>query len=111
MSGACAIAGHIWPVFLNFKGGKGVATTAGVLAGISPAVAGTGLLVWIAVFFIWKYVSLASISAAASLPLAGVIMGKDIALTGFLCVVAVMGVFSHRDNIRRLIKGTESRLR
>ena len=108
--GAAAICGHIWTVFLKFKGGKGVATTAGVMSGLSPAIFGLGLLVWVAIFAIWRYVSLASIAAATSLPILAVILGKDLSFIIFCSVLCVIGIFSHRSNIQRLIKGKEKKI-
>lgn len=108
--GAAAIAGHIWTVFLNFRGGKGVATTAGVMLGFLPGVFLGCLVVWVAVFAIWKYVSLASLAAAAALPVLSLVMGKGIDVILFTSVLCMVGVYSHRANIKRLIQGEESRI-
>ena len=108
--GAAAIAGHIWTVFLNFRGGKGVATTAGVMLGFLPGIFLGCLVVWVAVFAVWKYVSLASIAAAAALPVLSLAMGKGIDVILFTSVLCMVGVYSHRANIKRLIQGEESRI-
>lgn len=108
--GASAIAGHIWTVFLRFKGGKGVATTAGVMAGLAPLIMIMGLLVWAIVFSIWRYVSLASIIAALSLPAMSVLFGRDISFTLFCAVLCIVGIYSHRSNIKRLLTGTERKI-
>ncbi|MGD2279287.1 MAG: glycerol-3-phosphate 1-O-acyltransferase PlsY [Candidatus Omnitrophota bacterium] len=108
--GAAAIGGHIWNVFLKFKGGKGVATTAGVMSGLSPAIFGLGLLVWVVIFAIWRYVSLASILAATALPILAVILRKDPPFIIFCSVLCVIGIFSHRSNIQRLLKGKEKKI-
>jgi glycerol-3-phosphate acyltransferase PlsY len=108
--GAAAIAGHIWTCFLKFKGGKGVATTAGVMSGLFPWIFLSGLVIWAIVFSISKYVSLASIAAAVSLPVLAVISGKDWTVVVFTGVLCMVGVYSHRSNIRRLIQGTESKI-
>ncbi|MDP8258082.1 MAG: glycerol-3-phosphate 1-O-acyltransferase PlsY [Candidatus Aadella gelida] len=108
--GACVIAGHMWTCFLGFKGGKGVATTAGVLAGLAPGILGICLVVWIVVFSIWKYVSLASICSAVSMPVFALIFGKSLEFIIFTAVLSMIGVYAHRSNIRRLMQGTENRL-
>jgi len=108
--GAAVIAGHIWTCFLGFKGGKGVATTGGVMAGVAPVVLLLALLVWIIVFSIWKYVSLASIFAAISLPIFALILGKNLDFLLFCSILCLVGVVSHRGNIKRLIQGNEKRL-
>ncbi|MDD3088630.1 MAG: glycerol-3-phosphate 1-O-acyltransferase PlsY [Candidatus Omnitrophica bacterium] len=107
--GVAAILGHIWTIFLSFKGGKGVSTTAGVMAALAPLIFISGLGTWLIVFRISGYVSLASIAAAISLPIASLVLGEGsgfIALSGVLCV---LGVFSHRTNIKRLMNGTENK--
>ncbi len=110
LPGSAAISGHIWTIFLRFKGGKGVATTAGVMAGLSPGIFVTCLMVWCGVFFISRYVSLASISAALALPILATLTNKDIYFILFACVFCLLGVFSHRSNIRRLMQGTENKM-
>ena len=110
---ACALAailGHNFPVYLRFKGGKGVATSAGALLGLAPAAMGIGLLVWAAFFFTSRYVSLASIAAAVAIPAAGwwLYRGSPL-LCGFLTALAVLVVLRHRTNIQRLCAGTEHR--
>jgi glycerol-3-phosphate acyltransferase PlsY len=109
--GCAAIAGHNWPVYLRFKGGKGVATSAGVLLGIAPACVGIGIGVWIVVFVISRYVSVGSIVAAAAVAVSSWWLylkdGKlrPVALT----VLAALAIWRHKGNIRRLINGTENR--
>ena len=108
LMGLAAISGHIWTCFLKFKGGKGVATTAGVIIGLAPTVFVTCFIVWVIVFSVWKYVSLASISAAAVLPVVAIIFGKGLDFIIFCALLSMLGVFSHRSNIKRLLKGTET---
>lgn len=109
--GISSIAGHNWPVFLGFRGGKGVATSAGVLLGLTPAAAGIGLLCWIAVFTVSRYVSAASISAALAVAGAAWVPGlrQGRVLPPTLTVLAAMVIFRHRSNIRRLLNGSENR--
>jgi acyl phosphate:glycerol-3-phosphate acyltransferase len=120
--GCAAITGHVLPVYLGFKGGKGVATSFGVALGLWPyytlAAVAAGV-VWATVALTWRYVSLASMVAAASFPLmlGGFIWlspGWRISVLWPLMVVAllipVMVVFLHRTNIRRLLAGTEARI-
>jgi acyl phosphate:glycerol-3-phosphate acyltransferase len=111
LCGAAAVAGHNWPVYLRFKGGKGVATSAGVLLGLAPAAVGIGLAAWIAVFAVLRYVSLASMLAAAAAAAAAWWLRGDGALfvPAALTALAVLTVVRHRDNIRRLRQGTEHR--
>ena len=108
--GIAVITGHVWTCFLRFKGGKGVATTGGVMAGLSPAILLGCLVVWACVFAVWKYVSLASIAAACALPVFAVISGRDVSFVIFCGILCLAGVYLHRNNIKRLIQGTESRI-
>ena len=110
--GAGALVGHSFPLFLGFKGGKGVATGVGLVMGLSPAAAGIGLAVWLVVFLVGRYVSLASIAAAAAVAAsAWTVMTPDprrivpLALT-VLCMLVIM---RHKSNIGRLLKGVEHR--
>ena len=110
LMGSAVIAGHIWTCFLKFKGGKGVATTAGVMAGLFPVIFLSGLVIWVIVFAVTKYVSLASLAAAVSLPAFALITGKDIKIILFTSVLCMVGIYSHRSNIKRLIQGTENKI-
>ena len=119
--GFACICGHMFSVFLKFKGGKGVATSAGVALGLFPffTFAGlAGLAVWGVVYGISRYVSLASMLAAGMFPVAFVVIGQfagwhvlgnQLPLLLFAILVAVMIVWRHRSNIARLRSGTESR--
>ncbi len=108
--GAAAVCGHIWTVFLGFKGGKGVATMAGVVAGLSLAVLFACLGVWMLVFAIWRYVSLASIVVAVILPIFAIAFGSDLYFLIFCAIFSIIGIYRHRENIKRLIQGTEKKL-
>ncbi len=114
-SALVCVLGHSFPVWLKFKGGKGVATSLGVLVAVVPPLVTAAVLgVWIAVFAFSRYVSLASICAALALPVTvGILLATD-QLYGrvylaFACAAAFLVVRRHRDNIRRLFAGTENR--
>ncbi len=109
-----AIAGHLFPVWLGFRGGRGVATGAGAFLPICwPAVAAT-LVIWLAVVLFWRYISLGSISATASLPLLTYVLyapghapPRVVSIASLLAAVLI--IVRHRPNIERLIAGTEPR--
>ncbi|MEN3369829.1 MAG: acyl phosphate:glycerol-3-phosphate acyltransferase [Verrucomicrobiota bacterium] len=108
------IVGHTFPVWLRFKGGKGVATSAGALFGLMPMVVPFVVLAWIAIFEITRYVSVASIIASVSLPVAvwlflrwGFLEGP--ALLYFSLAIAGLVLWRHRPNFSRLLNGTEQR--
>ena len=117
-----AVAGHVFPLFLGFRGGKGVATAAGVLALLVPGAAVGALAVFIVVVAWKRYVSLGSISAAVALPLlvgvywwSGAFRGdhgvdSGPALLAGTAAIAVLVILKHHANVRRLLAGTESRL-
>jgi len=120
--GIAAILGHVFPVYLRFKGGKGVATSFGVALGLWPyftLCALIALAVWIAVVLVWHYVSLASICAAVAFPIA-LVLGiltipnwHSLDLWPLLIaaiVIPILVIVRHRDNLRRLAAGTESRI-
>lgn len=121
--GSAAICGHIFPVYLKFKGGKGVATSLGMLLGLWPYYTIPGIIsfiVWAVFFLIWRYVSLASIVAAASLPavLAGIIFANPdwkIEILWPLLLIAItlasLVIFRHRENIKRLLSGSENQMK
>ncbi|MBL7076495.1 MAG: glycerol-3-phosphate 1-O-acyltransferase PlsY [Kiritimatiellae bacterium] len=116
LCGIGAIAGHNWPVFLQFKGGKGVATSAGAVLGIAPAAVGIGLAIWLVCFLTLRYVSLASMLAALTIAVGAWIMGPVCNNTSplvpvVLSLMAVMIVARHHANIKRLLSGTENRFR
>ncbi len=109
---ACVL-GHDYPIWLGFKGGKGIATLAGtVLALFPPLVFVSFGVVWIAVFLIGRYTSLASISAVVALPIAAYLIvakAERPLLVGFSVLMAALAIWLHRANIGRLLKGTENR--
>lgn len=107
----CAIftvAGHNWPIYLKFKGGKGVATSAGALLALAPSVIGVGLLVWLLVFATTRYVSVASIAATIAAIGAGWFLAdRPVAL--LLTVLGTVIIWRHKSNLQRLRAGTELR--
>ena len=109
--GCAAIAGHNWPVFLHFKGGKGIATSAGVLLGIAPTAMGIGLLSWIVLFVITRFVSIASIGAAIIVPVVSwtLYARRGLLLPIVLTILGGIAIWRHKSNIQRLIEGTEHR--
>jgi glycerol-3-phosphate acyltransferase PlsY len=109
--GVAAILGHVFSIFVNFKGGKGVATAAGVMLAFTPLALGIAGLVWALVLLLTGYVSLASIAAAAVLPIAVYLLENPRTPELFWIVVLVASgvIVLHRRNIQRLIKGTENR--
>ena len=112
LAGGAAMLGHWRPLFLRFeKGGKTVATAGGAFLGVAPVVGGIGALVWIATFLLFRYSSLASILATASLPVIAVLLGEPWPVIAFGALAAVAVVLLHRANIARLRAGTENRFR
>lgn len=106
-----AIIGHNWPVYLGFKGGKGVATTAGALLGMAPAAFGIGLASWILIFVTTRYVSVASILAAAIVAGCGwwLCRAQGLLIPVVLTVLGILVIIRHKANIKRLMNGTENR--
>jgi glycerol-3-phosphate acyltransferase PlsY len=112
LAGGAAMLGHWRPLFLRFqKGGKTVATGGGAFLGAAPLLGLLGVAVWIVVFLLSRYASLASIVAAISLPILAVVLGEPWPIVVFGVIAAVGVVLLHRPNISRLRAGTESRFR
>jgi acyl phosphate:glycerol-3-phosphate acyltransferase len=109
--GLTAVVGHAFSVFVRFKGGKGVATAAGVMLGLTPAALGVAAAVWVALVYLTGYVSVASISAAAVFPVAVFLIDRPARAAMLWLDVAVAAgiIWLHRGNIRRLLNGTENR--
>lgn len=110
LTALAALAGHSWPVFLGFKGGKIIATGLGVFLALTPVPALLALLVWLAVVAVSRYVSLGSIVAAASLPVLSLALHRPLLYVAFAVLAAAIAIYKHRPNIRRLLDGTESRI-
>jgi glycerol-3-phosphate acyltransferase PlsY len=105
------VVGHSFPVWLGFRGGKGVAAAAGACLGLLPVATFIALIVWIAVFFLFRFVSLASIVAAIALPLSAWLLGnaRDPIILGFSLLIAALIIVRHSGNIVRLLQGREPR--
>ncbi len=115
--GLCALSGHMWPVYIGFKGGKGVATVGGIVFAMNWMAALAAMGVWVVVFLPFRYVSLGSIVAALALPVAHHLTARHFRrweapwiITAFLLVAAVLVIWRHKANIRRLLAGTEKKL-
>jgi glycerol-3-phosphate acyltransferase PlsY len=110
LTGGAAMLGHWRPLFLRFrKGGKMVATAGGAFLGLAPVVGGLGAAVWLAVFGVTRYASVASMTSAVSLPLWSWLLGYPWPVTVFAGIAAAGVVVLHRANIRRLARGEEAR--
>jgi acyl phosphate:glycerol-3-phosphate acyltransferase len=111
LAGGAAMLGHWRPLFLRFaKGGKMVATCGGALFGLAPIVGFVGAVVWLAVFAITRYASVSSIVAAASLPVAALVLGEPWPVLVFTSAAALGVLVLHRGNLARLRAGTETRV-
>jgi len=109
--GLAAIIGHNYTPWLGFKGGKGIATSAGVLAALMPPVLAVALSLWIVATLVTRTVSIGSILAAVSLaPLAYFFYPGSWIYFGLACLAGLLAVWRHRSNIQRLLAGTESRI-
>jgi glycerol-3-phosphate acyltransferase PlsY len=108
--GLAAFVGHLWPVFFGFAGGKGVATAAGVLMALNPVLGAATLASWAIVVYFFRYVSLASIVAAAFAPFYQLLIwGPSLSVLA-IALMSLLLVWRHAANIRKLLAGTESRL-
>jgi len=109
--GLAAFLGHVYTIFLGFKGGKGVATALGVFLGVAPLAVCGALLVFVGVVCWSRYISLGSITAAAAMPVFVTLLKPQPALILMTVAVAALVIWKHRENIQRLRAGTESRFR
>ena len=109
VGGFCVIVGHNYTCWLHFKGGKGIATSAGVLLALVPWALLIIFVVWIVAFFSTRYVSLASIAASATLPFASWVTHESLTKVIVTGAMAALAIYKHRANIQRLLQGTEPR--
>lgn len=114
--GSAVFLGHIFPVFAGFKGGKGVATMTGVVLSMHPYALLIAFAVWLLVFLLTRYVSLSSICASITFPIAVIVVfgmfldpAETLTMKIFSVAVCVIIIYTHRNNIRRLMKGEESK--
>jgi glycerol-3-phosphate acyltransferase PlsY len=114
LAAVCSVIGHCFSPWLKFKGGKGVATSAGALFGLMPLAALIGAAVWILIFWLTRYVSLASVATAVALPLVILVIDWNNQtyrkpLFFFSVIIAAVVVWQHRSNLSRLVRGKEPR--
>jgi glycerol-3-phosphate acyltransferase PlsY len=109
LGAAAAMVGHAWPIFLGLSGGKAVATGAGAMLALCPLCSLIVVGVWIAVLWMTRYSSLASMAGAVTFLVSTIVMGDDWAVIAFAGVAGAVILWRHRTNIRRLLAGTETR--
>ena len=109
-TGICAILGHNYTCWLRFKGGKGIATSAGAFLALTPKPLGIAFLTWVFVFALSRYVSLASIAAALALPVATWLLPFGLPMKMITTIIGALAIYKHRANIKRLMDGTEMRI-
>ena len=109
VGGLCAMIGHVFPIFLGFKGGKGVATSLGVISALMPKVTAIVVIVWIVLVLLTRYVSVGSIVAAILTPILAALFKAPTAFFAFSLLAAVVIVWRHKENIARLKAGHENK--
>jgi acyl phosphate:glycerol-3-phosphate acyltransferase len=113
LAAVCAVVGHMFPIWLKFSGGKGVATSVGVFLALAPKTLLVAVALFVALVAVFRYVSLGSIVVAAAFPLIAYALHNyhsSPAVLAAMCAIAVLIIIKHRENIRRLLAGTENRL-
>jgi glycerol-3-phosphate acyltransferase PlsY len=110
LAGLAAFIGHVFSVFLRFRGGKGVATGLGVIAGLNPLIALASLGVWLLTVLITRYSSVAALMAALTAPIATGFVSGSMAITLIVLVISAILTWRHAANIRRLLDGTEGKI-
>jgi glycerol-3-phosphate acyltransferase PlsY len=110
VAGICAVLGHNFTCWLKFKGGKGIATSAGVYFALAPLAVSIALGTWMVVFALGRYVSVASLAAAVALPTAVWLTPNSLTLRIVTTVLGLLAIYKHKGNIQRLLNGTERRL-
>lgn len=111
LGGIAAIIGHNWSIFLGFKGGRGVATGLGVIAMLVPMITAIVFATWAVIVYLTRYVSLASIIAAACVPIWMIVLGEQTEIVVFGVIAALFVIVRHKANIVRLMNGTESKIK
>lgn len=110
LAGVCAVIGHNYTCWLGLKGGKGIATSAGVYLALAPLAMSIALGVWILLFVVSRYVSIASIAAAVALPTAVWFTTNSLCLGIVTTALGVLAIYKHKSNIQRLLTGAENRV-
>ncbi len=110
MAGTFAVIGHNWPVYFKFKGGKGILTTATVILMLDWRIGLIAFAIFLILVAVFRYVSLGSIIGAASVPISALILGHTVPFIIFMVLLAVLAIYRHKANIRRLIDGNENKL-
>ncbi len=110
LAGLMAVVGHNFPIFSQFRGGKGVATALGIFISLFPLSTLMALGLWIICIAVWRYVSLGSIITAALIPVLSLITIKPGPYLLFTCLISLLIIYRHKDNIKRLLEGKESKL-
>lgn len=105
--GLASVLGHNFPIFLKFRGGKGVATTIGVLLAAMPVLTGVALLIWLVVFGLFRYVSVASLTFSGAVPILQLLGRQELTMVLLGATLALLMLIRHRPNLERLVKGTE----
>lgn len=107
---ASPIVGHVYSVFLGFRGGKGVATAMGAVAGVAPLVGAALVAVWLLMVAVWRYSSGAAVAAFVALPVLTVVAGRSREFLGFAICVSALIVWRHKENVARLWAGREPKM-
>jgi acyl phosphate:glycerol-3-phosphate acyltransferase len=110
LAGIFVVVGHNWPIVLGGKGGKGIATTIGVMIAIDPLIVAAIVVIGIIIIAVTRYVSLASVAGVGIFPLAMIVTHKPMEYIIFSLILSGMALYKHRSNIERLIKGKESKV-
>lgn len=110
LGGIAVVAGHNWPLFLQFRGGKGTATSIGVFLTLDWQVAVIAIIIGIIVLIIWKMVSLTSMVGLTVLPIIAIFFGRSLAEILFAFTLCLFSLYQHRKNIGRIIQGRESKI-
>ena len=110
LAGVAAIAGHNWPIYLKFKGGKGIATSLGAVISLTPVIALILLGLWIAIVGITRYISLGSLAAAVLFPIFLIISHAPLTYILAGVLISAFAIYRHRSNIQRLLAGTEHKI-
>ena len=110
VAGTFAVIGHNWPLYFKFKGGKGILTTATVILMLDWRIGLIALAIFIILVAVFRYVSLGSIIGAASVPVAALALGHTVPFILFMLLLALLAIYRHKANIKRLVRGNENKL-